>query len=241
MKECIETPSLPTAEESRRRRILLVALLAPIFLAAGATITGAALAPKLLADAPLLLIALNPVSRHLILASTATDFLPFVLVAMGRLFFPDPFYFAIGRLWGQDAIRWVERRMGGAGRWVRTVERLFARAGWLVLILAPVGFICVLAGASRMSTRLFVTLNLAATISWVLIVRQLGDVLEGPINLVRDFVADNVVALTIVSVVLVAVQLAARGRRERRGRRAAAGAGQTIELVDKGADDDARE
>lgn len=221
MTESAKAAPLPTPEESRRRRIVLTALLTPIVLTAGATATGTALAPKLLVDAPLLLVALNPVSRHLILASTATDFLPFVAVAVGRLFFPDSFYFAIGRIWGQDAISWVERRLGGAGRWVRTVERLFQRAGWLVLMLAPVGFICVLAGASRMSARLFVTLNLAATLTWVLVVRQLGDVLARPIAVIRDFVADNVVALTVASLVLVALQLAARNRRERRGRRGA--------------------
>ncbi len=220
MSESPEAPALPSARESRRRRYVLTALLVPIGLTAAATFTGTALAPRLLVDAPLLLVALNPVSRHLILASTATDWVPFVLVAVGRLFFPDPFYFAIGRLWGQDAIGWIERRLGGAGRWVRTVERVFSRAGWLVLMLAPVGLICVLAGASKMSTRLFVTLNLAATLTWALVVRQLGDVLERPINVVRDFIADNVVALTIASVVLVAAQLYARSRRERRGRKA---------------------
>lgn len=223
MSEGQQAPPLPTPEQSRRRRIILTALLTPIVLTAVATATGTAMAPTLLVDAPLLLVALNPVSRHLILASTVTDFLPFVLVAVGRLFFPDSFYFAIGRIWGQDAINWVERRLGGAGRWVRTVEKLFQRAGWLVLMLAPVGFICVLAGASRMSARMFVALNLASTVTWVLVVRQLGDVLARPIAVVRDFVADNVVGLTIASVVLVAMQLFARSRRERRGRRRAQG------------------
>ncbi|MEZ4226484.1 MAG: VTT domain-containing protein [Polyangiaceae bacterium] len=204
----------------RRGRALLSALLAPIVLTTTATLTGTALAPKLLVSAPLLLIALNPVSRHLILVSPVTELGPYLAVAVTRLFLPDPFYFAIGRLWGKDAIAWVERRLGGAGRLVRGVEALFERAGWLVLMLAPVGLVCVLAGASRMSVRTFVLLNLAATVTWALIVRRLGDVFAGPVALVRQFVADNVLLLTGVSVLLVVIQLILQRRRSRQGTRA---------------------
>ena len=194
-------------------------LLGPIALATAASAVGAALAPKLLVVNPLALIALNAVPRHLVLASGKLELLPFFAVAVARLFFPDPFYFLVGRLYGADAVRWVEERSGGAGRFVRFAERAFAKARYAVLFVAPAGLICVLAGASRMRPSVFVAVNLAGTVTGVTIARLFGEALAAPLEAVRDFIQANVLLLTAISVVLVGLSVVLRRRRARQSAR----------------------
>ena len=174
------------------------------------------LAPALIGEHPLWLVALNPVVRHLVLATNSVDALPFYAVALARLFASDPFYFLIGRDFGRDAIEWIERRSGGAGRLVRFLERLFARVGLLLVFVAPAGFVCVLAGAARVSPTLFVTVNLAGTLTGITLARLFGAALAEPIDAVKDFVEANVVVLTLASLALVVLSSVVRRRRARR-------------------------
>ncbi len=212
------SPELPPQGELRRRRRRLTLLLAPVVIASAASLSGTALAPSLLVSAPLALISLNPVTRHLVLVSGLVDTVPFFAVAVARLFLPDPFYFLIGRLYGGDAVSWVERRSGRAGRLVRRVDAVFKKAGPLVLFVAPVGLICVLAGASRMRPSHFALINLAGTLTAVTLVRLFGVALERPIDIVRGFVEANVLLLTVVSTLLVLISVGVRRYRERPGR-----------------------
>lgn len=194
----------------------LTALLVPIGVFAAASVVGTAFAPALLVHAPLALIALNPIYAHLILASNSIAAVPFFAVAVARLFASDPFYFLIGREYGGAAIEWVERRSPLAGRLARFVERLFERAGPLVLFVVPGGLVCVLAGASHMRARTFVAINLAGTVAVVALVRFSGHALADPLEVVRDFVQANILLLTGVSIVLVGVSTVIRRRRAKR-------------------------
>ncbi len=202
------------ADPSHARR-KLTALLAPIGVLTVAGFAGTAFAPALLVHAPLALIALNPVYANLILASNSIAAVPFFAVAVLRLFASDPFFFLIGREYGDAAIEWVERRSPLAGRIARRVEQLFERAGPLVLFVVPGGLVCVLAGASHMKARTFVAINLAGTLSVVALVRAFGHALADPIEAVRAFVQANILLLTGVSFVLVALSTAIRRRRAR--------------------------
>ena len=58
-----------------RRRLFL--LLAPVVVLFIANVIGIAFAPMLLGRAPLVLIALSPLVRHLVLASSSVDAVPF--------------------------------------------------------------------------------------------------------------------------------------------------------------------
>jgi membrane protein DedA with SNARE-associated domain len=205
-------------------------LLLPIVVATAMTLTGTALAPALLTDHPLVLMSLNPAPRHLVLATNSVDWIPFFVVALARLFFPDPFYYLLGRAFGADAIAWIERRSGTSGKWVRWLERLFARAGIVLLFVAPAGLMCVLAGASRMRPALFVTVNLLGTLTGLLLVRLFGAALAEQIEVVRQFVQANVVALTLFSVVAVLVSSWVRRRRARRIAAANARDSESIEV-----------
>lgn len=199
----------------------LAFLVAPVAIVFAAGLIGTAFAPALLGRAPLVLVAMSPLYRHLALASTSIDAAPFVLVAVARLFVTDPFLYAIGRQYGDEAIDWVEVRSGRAARIVRTVKRAFARAEYLVLFVSPGPLVCMLAGASRMPVARFVVVNLAGTIAAVLLIRSFGVAFATALDAVRAFIAANIVALTALSVALVTVSVITRRRRYLRRSRAA--------------------
>lgn len=177
-----------------------------------------ALTPTLLAEHPLLLVALEPRNRNLLLTADRVDAVPFVVFATIRRVASDPIYFALGHLYGDGAVRWVERQVGGTGaRSVRLVEKVFARARGPLVFLFPGLLVCVLAGATGMRTRTFLALNLAGTVAAVLALRAFADPLEPVIGPVTDFVEANQTWLTALTVALVVLWLAwqrARGRSE---------------------------
>lgn len=192
-----------------RRPLLLVT--APLGVVAASAVIGNALAPTLVVGHPLLLLALNATTRHLVLTSTSVDFVPYLMVGLGRRLLEDPLLFLLGRWYGDDAISWVDAKVGG-GRSLRWVQRRFHRVGWLLVAVFPGGVVCVLAGASRMPTVVFLVLNIAGTVATILLLRRFGDVVAGPVDAALAFVADNVVVLTTVSVLLTAAYVVGRRR-----------------------------
>ena len=206
-------PSVPVATGPGRRRLILVS----IALAAIATsaVMGNALAPTLLVSHPLLLLALNATTRHLVLTSTSVDLVPYLVVGLGRRLLEDPLLFLLGRWYGDNAIAWVDDKVGG-GRVLRALQRNFHWVGWLLVAVAPGGVVCVLAGASRMPTVVFLVLNVAGTIATIVALRRFGGAFAGPIDALVTFVGDNVVVLTTASVGL-SIAYVVRRRRARTG------------------------
>lgn len=192
-----------------RHRLLVVG--ACLAVVATSAVVGNALAPTLLVHHPLLLLALNATTRHLVLTSTSVDLVPYVVVALGRRLLEDPFLFLLGRWYGDDAIAWVDGKVGG-GAYLRAVQRSFHRIGWLLVALAPGGVVCVLAGASRMRTAVFLVLNVIGTLVTIVLLRRFGDAFAGPLQVLLTFSADNVVALTGLSLALTGVWLVRRRR-----------------------------
>lgn len=187
--------------EDRRRLALLVV---PMVLIVTASTVGDALSPTLLADAPLLLVALVPRNRFLVLAAPQLDFVPFFAVGMVRLALTDPLFYLFGRWYGDRAIDWVEKRAGTPGS-VRTLERWFRRAAYPVVAVAPNNIVCVLAGASHMPPGWFLLANLGGTALRMGLIWWLGDVFSEPLLDVVEFVNDNrwwFTALTVAIVVL---------------------------------------
>ncbi|MDP9420224.1 MAG: VTT domain-containing protein [Actinomycetota bacterium] len=186
---------------------------------ATSAVAGNALAPTLVVNHPLLLLALNTTTRHLVLTSTSVDFVPYLVVGLVRRLLEDPLLFLLGRWYGDDAIGWVDDKVGG-GRFLRAVQRNFHWIGWLLVAVAPGGVVCVLAGASRMPTAVFLVLNIAGTIATIVALRRFGDSFAGPIDAAVAFIAENVVVLTAASVGLT-VAYVLRRRRVRAGASAA--------------------
>ncbi|HMJ14620.1 MAG TPA: hypothetical protein VK524_24585 [Polyangiaceae bacterium] len=203
-------------EPIRRRRRELAVLVTPVGLYIVCMTVGVALAPMLLERAPVLLFLMAPLGRHLVLISPALETVTFTAVGVLGYFLVDPFIFLIGRRYGDSAIVWIEKRSGMMGRGARWVERLFKRAARVVLFLSPGPLVNLLAGAGGMKAPLWLSLNLAGTLTSVLVTRAFGELLERPIEAIRQFVENNVGWLTALSVAIVLISVVLRRRRMRR-------------------------
>ena len=153
---------------------------------------------------PLLLIALNPRSRNLILATNELGALPYYLVGFLRLIASDPVNYLLGFWFGDRAIAWTERRSRTYGPLIRDGEHWFRRLSLPLIFAAPNNIICALAGATGVSLRLFALLNVTGTIARLVAIRQLGATLESPISSVVDFIGQYRTPILIVSVIGVA-------------------------------------
>ena len=202
--------STPPDAMERRRASLLVG---PLVVLTVAGMVGVAFSPVLLVHHPLALIALNPIWRHLVLASPSLHAGPFFAVAVLRLFAGDPFAYVLGRRYGPWAVKWVEAQSGPMGRLVRRVERIFARGGLVVLFAYPTIGVCALAGAAGIRPVTFVVVDLVGTVAWVALIRTFGDIFAGPIGSIRDYVDDHTAAITLVTVAFAVVATLASGRR----------------------------
>jgi membrane protein DedA with SNARE-associated domain len=194
-------------------RRTLVLLVTPIVVATAAGTVGNALLPTLLRTHPLLLIGLDARNRQLLLVTSKVSFLSFMVVGTLRRFVSDPFFYGLGRVYGDSAIRWIEKRSGSAGGYIRTVERLFHRADWLFVLVWPGALVCTLAGATAMNVPLFVVLNLVGTVAVVYLLWAFGDVFKGPVTAVSDFISNNYIWLTVLSVLFTAYYLWDQRRR----------------------------
>jgi membrane protein DedA with SNARE-associated domain len=175
-------------------------LFVPLAALAIATFVGVAVAPYLLVKAPLLLIALSPLSRHLVVASPAIDAVPFFLVAVSRMFLGDPFVYTLGRRYGPRALVWIEARSLSATRWIRWVERAFRRAGLFFVLVSPGPLVCTLARVLGMPPIRFVVTNLIGTIGLVFLVRFVGDAFSEPIEALIEFFEVHLTTVTAISV-----------------------------------------
>ncbi|MDQ1424369.1 MAG: hypothetical protein QOD72_1867 [Acidimicrobiaceae bacterium] len=202
-----------TASRPRPKRRTLILLLTPIVVTTIAGTVGNALFPTLLRDHKLLLIGLDARNRQLLPVAGRVGFVAFVVVATLRRFVSDPSFYLLGRLYGDDAVAWLERRAGDAGMVVRRLERLFAHIGPVLVFLFPGAVVCVLAGATEMHPVLFAVLNVAGTLAMVVAMWAVADQLRGPISSFTRFVSDNSLWLTVLTVLLTAVYLWDQRRR----------------------------
>ena len=192
-------------------------MLTPIVIGTTAGLVGNALFPTLLRDHKLLLITLDARNRQLLPVAHHVPLVAFIVVATLRRFWMDPSFYVLGRVYGDDAVRWLEKRAGEAGAVVRTLESLFARVGPVLVFVFPGAVICVLAGATQMKPRLFVTLNIVGTLCMVVAMWTVAGVFEGPVGSFTDFVSRNAVWLTGLTMVITAGYALAQRRRGRLG------------------------
>ena len=199
---------VPTAETPRPNRLRLRLLLGLIVVLTAVNALGDILGAGLVEKHPLWLIALNSRKRWILAVVPHTDVVPFFVVAVLRQLLSDPLYYLIGRWYGDAGARWLERKMGEGGSFIRLLESGFARASWPMVVLVPNPIICMLAGASRMPPALFAALNLGGTIAAIAIFRSFGDVFGGPIEAVTGFLDEYRVPIIALSAVLFALNFA---------------------------------
>jgi hypothetical protein len=129
----------------------------------------------------------------------------------------------------------METRTPTVGKIMRSVERYFVRWGHPLVVLFPNNYVCVIAGASRMSPTLFFFLNLTGTVGRLLVVAWVGDIFQGPIDSILGWVADYRIPLLAISITIVAVGALNEARRGRKGMRA-------LEVLEReGEDEDAQD
>lgn len=197
---------VPTVEErpkpSRRTLILLVT---PIIIITTMGLIASAFTPTLATQHPLLMIALDARNRFLVLARDV-DIVPFVIVAVIRRSFSDPLFYLLGRYYGDNALRWLQKK-GGAGELVPFTEKLFKKAGYPMVFAFPGAIVCALAGQTGMPPVGFMVANLAGTLTAVFAVRRFSSTIASPVEGLLDFFSRNLVATTAVSIGLVVLSL----------------------------------
>ena len=182
---------------------------------------GAASSLYLVDHYPLLLIALSPLGRHMLLVAPIVNPVAFVAVAVLRRM---TFYlacFQLGRGLGPSGVVWLEARAARFARFVRFVESLFARAPHLVVFAMAGPTVSGLAGISGIRTLPFVVLATASLVMRMLLVLAFADLLREPILRVLDWIDENWVPGTLVLVLATLVYQWRRIRRARAIRRAA--------------------
>lgn len=178
-----EEPARPTPS----RRVLWL-LLAPVIALSVAGTAADIFAAAVVKDHPLVQVFFSPRIRYMALAANQVDAVPFYTVAFIRLVLLDPVYYVLGHFYGDTALRWIERKMRDKDGMVKGIEKAFAKAAYPIVMVAPNQFVCVLAGASGMRPRVFVTLNVIGTVLRLLLIKQLAGLFEGPLDSLLDFI-----------------------------------------------------
>lgn len=197
-------------DESERRRPsrrTLTLIVTPIIILVVAGWVGDASAAYLVDHHPVWLIALNPRNRNLLLVTNYVDALPYYVVGTLRLLASDPLFYLLGVLYGDAAIKWMERKAPTYGKFFRSVEKFFSVAAYPLVVIAPNYYICLFAGAAGMSIPVFLVLNIGGTIGRLYILRVTGDIFSGPIDSVLGFIRDYRWPVTGVLILVVAFSI----------------------------------
>jgi membrane protein DedA with SNARE-associated domain len=200
------SPVVPgsTVEHKRPSGRTLSLIVTPIIVLVIAGWVGDASAAYLVDHHPLWLITLNARNRNLLLVTNHVDALPYYTIGTLRLLLSDPLFYLLGVLYGDAAIKWMERKAPTYGKLMRSAERFFAIAAYPLVFLAPNNYICLFAGAAGMPIPVFLVLNLSGTLARLYVLRVTGDIFQKPIDSVIGFIQDYRVPIIVASVLLVA-------------------------------------
>ncbi|MCB1004916.1 MAG: hypothetical protein KDB35_12105 [Acidimicrobiales bacterium] len=185
---------------SKPSRLTFWLIVGPLVALVIASYIGDALAPTLVDEHPLLLIALNARNRNLVLVTNELDAWSYYLVGTVRLLLADPLFYLLGYFYGDAAVRWAEKRSRTFGGILRSVERFFQKASYPLVLIAPNNPICLFAGASGMSPPVFFTLNLTGTVARLILIRWVGDIFSGPLDSLVDLIREYRLPLTALTI-----------------------------------------
>lgn len=194
-----------------RRALMLVGL--PLAALVAMSYAGNALATTLVTTHPAWLIALNARNANLVLASNYLDAWTFYGIGIVRLLISDPLFFLLGYWYGDAAVKWMERRTKTWGTILRQFEDWFRKAAYPIVFIAPNNIFCLFAGASGMSVRAFVALNVSGTVFRLWLIRRFGEAFESPIDDVVSWIADHRLILFVISVAAVLLSIVLEAKR----------------------------
>lgn len=202
----------PRPKPSRRTAAFLIT---PIIVLIAMTNAGDVLTTSWAGTHPLALLALNARNRVVLLVTNQLDPFSYYTVGTIRLLVSDPLFFLLGMFYGDTAVQWVERKSKTFGEQLRLYEKVFSKAAYPLVFIAPNNIICLLAGAAGMPIAAFIVLNVTGTVLRLYLLRVVGDVFSGPIDSVLQFFADYRLQLFVASVVIFGAILLIDRRRGR--------------------------
>lgn len=176
---------------------------------------GIALAPSLLSEWPLVLVALSPIPRHVVLAATIAPPLGLTLVGAARRMATSLLGFYIARFYGLNGVSAVKARYPKLAPALEWLESAFRHAGPLLLFVAPGPLVSALAGATRMRPSLFVPTAALAHAFWMVVTYRVGSALSGWIAPIMRFIDAHKLELTLACVLLVLLYTWRRRRSQR--------------------------
>lgn len=174
---------------------------------------GVAFSLYLVEEAPLLLIALSPLGRHFVLVAPSVDPIAFLVVGgVRRLVFYLACFF-LGRSLGPVGLVWIEARARRFATWVRWLERLFQRAGHVVVLLFVGPTVSTLAGISGMRLGSFVLLATISLFFRLVVLYSFAEAFREPIEAFLAWITDYRLPGTVVLVGAVLLWRYARARK----------------------------
>jgi membrane protein DedA with SNARE-associated domain len=165
-----------------------------------ASLIGVAFSLYLVNHSPLLLIALSPLGRHMVLVAPAVHPVAFVSVLVARRLL---FYFAcytLGSALGPAGIPWLEARSTRAAAFVRWMEGIFSRWSRLVVLVMSGPTVSALAGMSGMRRPVFLLLATVGLVVRCLLVLGFAAWIEEYIEIARTWIEEVWVPGTVLMV-----------------------------------------
>jgi membrane protein DedA with SNARE-associated domain len=170
-----------------------------------ASMIGLAFSLYLVDRAPLLLIALSPIGRHLYLVAPNVDPIAFLWVSVVRraAFYVASFH--LGRNLGPAGLPWLEARAARFARFVRWLELLFNRYRYPAVLLMTGPTISALAGISGMNTWTFCGLAIPGLVARMIVVLVLAEWFREPIEWLLELIAEYRLPGTIILIMGIAI------------------------------------
>jgi membrane protein DedA with SNARE-associated domain len=178
---------MPSRHRSRRR---LGILLGAFAILSTLSIVGTVLSARLVNHAPILLLALAPANRHLLLTSAAgINPVAYVLAAGTRYVIGGTVLYLLGRDYGEQCRAWFERQPGGLPGSVRWIEKGFSAAWWAVVpVMVGSNAARLLAGARNIPARTYAVLLGIGIAGRLALFWYLGQRFKASLERVLDFI-----------------------------------------------------
>ncbi len=178
---------MPDRHRSRRRLGVLLGAFATL---SALSIVGTVLSARLVNHAPVLLLALAPANRHLLLTSAAgVNPFAYAIAAGSRYVIGGMVLYLLGRDHGEQCRAWFERQPGGLPGSVRWIERGFDAAWWAVVpVMVGSNAARLLAGARNLPARTYGTLLGLGIAGRLALFWYLGQRFKESLERVLDFI-----------------------------------------------------
>ncbi len=187
----------------------------------GMGLCATALTPLLATQHPLLLLVLESPIRNLLL-TRQVDIAPFIAIAVTRRLCGAVVLYLLGRWYGDEALRWVEQRLGRGSGFVGKVERAVRVAAYPMVFFLPEALVSVLAGSTGMPPAAFITVSAAGSLTITLFARLLGEALAQPLNVIMALLAQHAIVATVTIATYMGAWTVIQWSRKRAARRSAA-------------------